>query len=134
MKREKHVLLFDSECPLCTFQSRSIAWLDWLGKVEMIPLNDPRTAEIAPDITREDLLEAIHCITPENEIHRGARAIRFLGMRIPLLLPVGLFLWIPGVIQIAEKVYAFVSKHRLFFSKIFGCKGACAIMPEKKES
>ncbi|MDF1741838.1 MAG: DUF393 domain-containing protein [Verrucomicrobiales bacterium] len=134
MKRAKHVLLFDSECPLCTFQSRSLAWMDWLGKVEMIPLNDPRTAEIAPDITREDLLEAIHCITPENEIHRGARAIRFLGMRIPLLLPVGLFLWIPGVIWIAEKVYAFVSKHRLFFSKIFGCKGACAIMPEKKES
>lgn len=132
MKREKHVLLFDSDCPLCTFQSRSLAWMDWLSKVEMIPLKDPRSAEIAPDITREDLQEAIHCITPENEIHRGARAIRFLAMRIPLLVPVGLFLWIPGVIWIAEKVYAFVSKHRLFFSKIFGCKGACAIMPEKK--
>ena len=134
MNREKHVLLFDSDCPLCTFQSRSLAWMDWLSKVEMVPLKDPRTAEIAPDITREDLQEAIHCITPENEIHRGARAIRFLAMRIPLLLPVGLFLWIPGVIWFAEKVYAFVSKHRLFFSKIFGCKGACAIMPEKKES
>lgn len=134
MKREKNVLLFDSDCPLCTFQSRSLAWMDWLGKVEMVPLKDPRTAEIAPDITREDLLEAIHCITPEDETHRGARAIRFLGMRIPLLVPVGLFLWIPGVIWIAEKAYAFVSKHRLFFSKIFGCKGACAIMPEKKES
>ncbi|MDA7921273.1 DUF393 domain-containing protein [Verrucomicrobiales bacterium] len=133
MKREKNVLLFDSDCPLCTFQSQSLAWMDWLGKVEMVPLKDPRTAEIAPDITREDLLEAIHCITPENEIHRGARAIRFLGLRIPLLVPVGLFLWIPGVIWIAEKVYAFVSRHRLFFSKIFGCKGACAIMPEKKK-
>ena len=133
MKREKNVLHFDSDCPLCTFQSQSLAWMDWLGKVEMVPLKDPRTAEIAPDITREDLLEAIHCITPENEIHRGARAIRFLGLRIPLLVPVGLFLWIPGVIWIAEKVYAFVSRHRLFFSKIFGCKGACAIMPEKKK-
>ena len=134
MKREKHVLLFDSDCPLCTFQSRSLAWMDWLNKIEMVPLKDPRTAEIAPGITREDLLEAIHCITPEGAIHRGARAIRFLGLRIPLLVPVGLFLWIPGVIWIAERVYAFVSKHRLFFSKIFGCKGACAIMPEKKES
>jgi len=134
MKRKKHVLLFDSDCPLCTFQSRSLAWMDWLGKVEMVPLKDPRTTEIAPGITREDLLEAIHCITPENEIHRGARAIRFLGLRIPLLVPVGLFLWIPGLIWIAEKVYAFVSRNRLFFSKIFGCKGACAIMPEKKES
>ncbi|MCG8601748.1 MAG: DUF393 domain-containing protein [Verrucomicrobiales bacterium] len=132
MKRDKHILLFDSDCPMCTFQSRTLSWLDWFNCVEMVPLKDERTKEIAPDITREDLLEAIHCITPEEEIHRGARAIRFLGMRIPLLIPVGLFLWIPGVIWIAEKVYAFVSRNRHFFSKIFGCKGACSIMPEKK--
>ena len=132
MKEKRHVLLFDSDCPLCTFQSRFLSWLDWCGVVEMVPLKDDRAAAIAPGITREDLLEAIHCITPEGEIHRGARAIRFLGMRIPLLVPTGLFLWIPGVIKIAEIVYAFVSKHRLFFSKIFGCKGACSILPEKR--
>tara|TARA_R110002096_G_scaffold126328_7_gene272981 strand:- start:3394 stop:3696 length:303 start_codon:yes stop_codon:yes gene_type:complete len=100
----------------------------------MVPLKDPRTESIAPDITREDLLEAIHCITPEGTIHRGARAFRFLGLRIPMLLPVGLFLWIPGVIWIAEKVYAFISRNRHFFSRIFGCKGACSIMPEKREN
>lgn len=133
MNRPKHILLFDSDCPMCTFQSRSLSWMDWLNKVEMVPLKDPRASEIAPEITREDLLEAIHCITPQDEIHRGARAIRFLGMRIPLLIPVGLFLWIPGVIWIAERVYAFVSRNRHFFSRIFGCKGACAILPEKKE-
>lgn len=128
----KHLLLYDSDCPLCTFQSRLLGWLDWFSVVEMVPLKDERAALVAPHLTREDLLEAIHCVTPDGTIHRGARAIRFLGMRIPLLLPVGLFLWIPGVIKIAEIVYAFVSKHRLFFSRIFGCKGACAILPEKR--
>jgi len=131
---DRHILLFDSDCPMCTFQSRLLSWMDWFDRVEMVPLNDPRTAEIAPDVTREDLLEAIHCVTPEGDIHRGARAIRFLGFRIPLLFPVGLFLWIPGVILIAERVYAFVSHHRQFFSRIFGCKGACTILPEKRES
>ncbi len=129
----KHILLFDSDCPLCTFQSRLLSWMDWRNVVEMVPLKEARAVDIAPDITREDLLEAIHCITPQGEIHRGARAIRFLGMRIPLLVPTGLLLWFPGVIRIAEIVYAFVSKHRLFFSRIFGCKGACAILPEKRE-
>lgn len=133
MTREKHILLFDSDCPLCTFQSRLLSWMDWFNVVEMVPLNDARAAAIAPGITREDLLEAIHCITPTGEIHRGARAIRFLGMRIPLLVPTGLFLWIPGVIKIAEIVYAFISKHRLVLSRLFGCKGACAILPEKRE-
>jgi predicted DCC family thiol-disulfide oxidoreductase YuxK len=128
----KNVLLFDSECPLCTFQSRLLSWLDWFHVVEMVPLKDERSAVLAPGITREDLLEAIHCITPSGRIHRGARAIRYLGLRIPLLVPTGLFLWVPGVIQIAEIVYRFVSKHRLFFSRIFGCKGACAILPERR--
>jgi predicted DCC family thiol-disulfide oxidoreductase YuxK len=134
MTREKHILLFDSDCPLCTFQSRLLSWMDWFHVVEMVPLKEARATEIAPDITREDLLEAIHCVTPKGDIHRGARAIRFLGMRIPLLIPVGLVLWIPGVIKIAEIVYAWVSRNRLFLSRIFGCKGACAILPEKRES
>jgi predicted DCC family thiol-disulfide oxidoreductase YuxK len=134
MKKTRHILLFDSDCPLCTFQSRLLSWMDWFNVVEMVPLNDARAAAIAPGITREDLLEAIHCITPTGEIHRGARAIRFLGMRIPLLVPTGLFLWIPGVIKIAEIVYAFISKHRLVLSRLFGCRGACSILPEKRES
>lgn len=128
----QHTVLYDSDCPLCTFQMKSLTWLDWLDKVRFLPIKDPKASKLAPGIEREDLLEAIHCVTPEGEIHRGARAIRFLGLRTPVLVPVSLVLWFPGVIWVAEAVYRFVSRHRLFFSKIFGCKGACAVMPERK--
>ena len=77
------------------------------------------------------MLEAIHCVAQDGKIYRGARALRFVGMRMPILVPMALFLWIPGVIFVAERVYDFVSARRLFFSRIFGCKGACAIMPER---
>ena len=130
--RSYHIVLYDSDCPLCTFQMKLLTWLDWLNKVRLVPIKDPLAAEVAPQLTREDLSEAIHCITPEGDIHRGARAFRFLGTRMPLLLPVGMFLWIPGVIWFAEIFYQWVSRNRLFFSRIFGCKGACAIMPERK--
>lgn len=126
-----HTVLYDRDCPLCTFQMKSLTWLDWLNKVEFLPIQEDAAAAKAPHLSRADLLEAIHCITPENAIHRGARAIRFLGMRMPLLVPVGLFLWIPGVIWIAEKFYMWISRNRLVLSKLFGCKGACAIMPER---
>lgn len=132
-KRQRHTLLYDSDCPLCTFQMRLLTWLDWFNTVDLRPINDPGAAAIAPHLTRADLQEAIHCITPEGKIHRGARALRFLGMRMPLLLPMGLFLWLPGVIFIAEKVYMWISRNRLLLSKLFGCKGACAIMPERKK-
>jgi predicted DCC family thiol-disulfide oxidoreductase YuxK len=126
------MVLYDSDCPLCVFQMKVLTWLDWFHVLALVPLSDPRSQEIAPQITREDLLEAIHCVTPEGRIYRGARAIRFVGIRMPLLVPVALFLWIPGVIQIAEIVYKWVSKNRLILSRVFGCKDACAIMPARK--
>lgn len=128
----QHVILYDGECPMCIFQMKVLSWLDWSHALALVPLSDPRAQEIAPQLTREDLLEAIHCVTPEGRVYRGARAIRFVGMRLPLLVPVALFLWIPGVIQIAEIVYQWVSRNRLLFSKMFGCKDACAILPARK--
>lgn len=133
--RARHLVLYDDGCPLCTFQMKTLTWLDWRNALDFVPVSDPRAQAAAPDITRENLLEAIHCVATDGRIHRGARCIRFVGMRLPLLVPVALFLWIPGVIFIAERIYMFISRNRLFFSKIFGCKGACAIMParERKE-
>jgi predicted DCC family thiol-disulfide oxidoreductase YuxK len=128
----KHIILYDGECPMCVFQMKVLSWLDWFGVLALMPLSDPHAQEIAPQLTREDLLEAIHCVTPQGRIYRGARAIRFVGMRLPLLVPVALFLWIPGIIQIAEIVYQWVSRNRLLLSRVFGCKDACALLPAKK--
>ena len=129
--QEINTVLYDSDCPLCTFQMKSLTWMDWFNHVRFMPINDPRAAAMAPGLSREDLMEAIHCIAGDGKIHRGARCIRYLGMRMPLLIPLALFLWIPGVIWIAEKVYMWISRNRLVLSRLFGCKGACAIMPEK---
>jgi len=97
-----------------------------------VPLSDARAQEIAPTLTREDLQEAIHCVTPQGRIYRGARAIRFVGMRLPLLIPIALFLWIPGIIYIAEIIYQWISRNRLLLSRVFGCKDACSILPAKR--
>ena len=126
-----HIVLYDDECPLCTFQMKMLSWLDWRNQLALLPLSDPKAAEIAPQLTREDLLEAIHCVTPEGRIYRGARALRFVGMRLPLLIPMALFLWIPGVIWFAEIAYQGISRNRHLLSKIFGCKDACAILPKR---
>jgi len=128
----QHIILYDGDCPMCVFQMKMLSWLDWFGVLALVPLSDARAQEIAPQLTREDLLEAIHCVTPQGRIYRGARALRFVGMRLPLLIPVALFLWIPGVILIAEIVYQWVSRNRHLLSRVFGCKDACAILPAKK--
>jgi predicted DCC family thiol-disulfide oxidoreductase YuxK len=128
----KHIVLYDDGCPMCTFQMRGLTWLDWLNVIRLMPLSDSGAAALAGGLTREDLLEAIHCVTPAGRIYRGARAIRFLGMRIPLLIPLSLVMWVPGVIWIAEMVYGVVSRHRQLLSRVLGCREACAIMPVRE--
>jgi predicted DCC family thiol-disulfide oxidoreductase YuxK len=133
-KPETNYVLYDGECSFCTFQMRVITWLDWFNTVTLLPISHPRAAEIAPNIRHEALLEAIHCVTKDGRIHRGARCIRFLSLRMPLAVPLALFLWIPGIIWIAERVYSWVSRNRYLLSRLFGCKEACAIMPGRRRS
>ena len=128
----KHALLYDDGCPLCIFQMRVLTWLDWLNKLALIPLTDPRAQKAAPQLDREQLLAAMHCVTKDGRIYKGARCIRFVGMRLPLLVPLAILLWVPGVIWIAEKVYNLIARNRLVLSRLFGCKEACSILPARK--
>ena len=131
-RRPPNLLLYDDGCPLCTFQMRVVTWLDWFHQVGLRPISDPEAVSLAPGLTPAALSEAVHCVTPAGRVYRGARAIRFIGMRLPLAVPVALFLWLPGVIWVAERVYQWVSRNRLLLSRWFGCREACAILPARR--
>ena len=53
---------------------------------------------------------------------------------MPLLVPLALVLWLPGVICVAEKIYQWISRNRHYLSRIFGCKDACAILPARRRA
>ena len=132
--RATHIVLYDDSCPLCTFQMRVVSWLDWFNVVSLLPISHPGAAEFAPSVTREALLEAIHCVAKDGQIYRGARCLRFIGLRMPLGAPLALVLWIPGVIWFAERIYQWISRNRYLLSRLFGCKEACAIMPMRRRA
>ena len=127
-----HLVLYDDECSLCTFQMKMLTWLDWGRVLSLVPISHERATAVAPQLTREQLLEAIHCVTRAGQIHRGARCLRFVGLRLPLMVPLALVLWLPGVIWIAERIYQWISRNRHLLSRLFGCKGACAILPTRR--
>ena len=133
-ERKTHIVLYDSDCSLCTFQMKLLTWLDWCNALSLLPISDPSAAEMVPQLTREELLEAIHCVSRQGHLYRAARCLRFVGMRLPLLIPLALILWIPGVIGLAEKAYARLSRNRHLLSRVFGCKEACAILPARRRA
>ena len=133
-EQKKHSILYDDECWMCTFQMRMLTWLDWCDVARLVPASDPECIKLAPRLTRESLMEAIHCVGADGSVLRGARALRFIGLRMPLLVPMALVLWVPGIIWIAEGIYVCVSRNRHLISKVFGCKGACDILPQRQRA
>ena len=111
---------------------RLLTWLDWRSIMRVMPLSDPASRALLPSFAEEDLRAAIHCAAPGGAILRGARAIRHLCLRMPALVPVALFMWAPGVIYVAERVYAVISRNRQVLGRWFGCEQACAYLPPRR--
>ncbi|MEO6181689.1 MAG: DUF393 domain-containing protein [Verrucomicrobiota bacterium] len=136
MKRDEaiNIVLYDDQCPLCVSQTQMMRRLDWFNAFRFQGISDPHSLELVPNVKREDLSAAIHCVTKDGKIFRAARCFRFLAMRIPLLIPLALLLWIPGMIWIAEKIYTRIARNRHFLSRFFGCTEACASSNEFRKN
>ena len=79
VKSDRHIVLYDGDCAMCTFQKRCLTWMDWCDVVSFVPISEAQEKGLAPTLSREDLLEAIHCLALDGRIHRGARCIRLSG-------------------------------------------------------
>ena len=130
MKSPKLLVLYDDGCPLCRLQVRWLRRLDWVHAIAFAPLSDERAIHATnPHLEREQLLESIHCVEPDGTVHRGARCLRRLSLRIPLLAPLALLLWLPGAMPLAEAAYRRVSQNRHRLSRWLGCDNTCGIPP-----
>ena len=134
MSNARHLLFFDSDCPFCQLQIRLLSKLDWFNKVEFTPLKEFSESLSGVHIEENELNQAIHCVTPEKTIFKGPQAIRFLGMRMPLLIPMSLLMWLPGMMFFAENIYNAISKNRYFISKFIGCKDSCVVDDSKNKN
>ena len=138
MSNFRHILFYDSDCPFCQFQVRALARMDWFNKVDFVPSKNFHQLRLGVHIDDDDLNQAIHCVTPNKAVYRGARAIRFLGFRMPLLVPLALFMWFPGMIFVSDKIYwigsIFLSLSTIFISTDISssCKtlSDCNIVPD----
>ncbi len=129
MKAANNLVLYDDQCSLCVVQMRALKRIDWCNAISLVRMSSPRVAEIVPGLSREQLLEAIRCVAKDGRIYSGARCFRYLAMRIPLLIPLALILWLPSVIWVADKIYRRISRNRYLFSRLLGCREVCAVKP-----
>lgn len=110
MPRGVHRIFYDDTCAFCTRQMRRVRALDWLGRFRLVPRSgaEARAAGLAPDA----LATAIHCVTAHGRVLRGAACLRFVGLRLPVLAPLAVLLWLPGALALAERAYTWISRRR----------------------
>ena len=117
-----NIVIYDDGCAFCRSQVKLLRKLDWFDAFRFEGISEPRAMELVPNLNRGDLEAAIHCVTKDGKVYRAARCFRFIAMRIPLLVPLAILMWIPGMLRIAEKVYARIARNRHSLSRFFHCK------------
>ena len=132
MDRQMNQLIYDDECGFCRAQVRQLRALDWFRTIEFHAASDPKALTLAPGLTREGLMAAMHAISPAGSVFRGARAFRQIGLSIPCFAPLALLMWVPGVVWFADRVYERIARNRYFLSRFVGCDEVCALPATSK--
>jgi len=103
------ILIYDDQCAFCRRWVRRLKRWDRADAIVLLPLADPE----APLVARRDtaaLRRAAHLVRPDGTVFAGAAAARELFGFLPLGWILRAAMRIPGVLPVAEMVYAWIAR------------------------
>lgn len=113
-----YFLIYDDSCPLCIKATRQVQKLDDLGVVTLVPLSTSDVPSGRGALSPKRMASQMHLVCSDGRVWAGADAVARLASVCPRSRPLGRFLLLPGVRQIARLVYGRVARHRLRFSQL----------------
>lgn len=116
----KPLLVYDGECNFCKYWATR--WKKAAeGRVEFTPLQDRHLEIQFPEIPHSEFERAIHFIDDDGAVYSGAEAVfRCRGKNLRQQLLLRFYIRSHLFAKISEFVYHCVSRHRAFFSWIWG--------------
>lgn len=124
------VVIFDGHCKFCTSQVKKLARWDGSGRrLAFLSLHDPEVARRYPDLTYDQLMDAMYVVDRAGHRHGGAEAFRFLTTRLPRLYWLAPLMHIPFMMPLWRWGYKQVAKRRYLMGKTADAcdDGACKI-------
>jgi predicted DCC family thiol-disulfide oxidoreductase YuxK len=112
---ERHAvyyLLYDEDCSLCVRFQAGVKKRDKWDRIETVGFMDPRIAELAPGLSREELVNDFHLVLPDGRILSGSRAMPVLLSLLPKWNLVGWLLFLPVARGLSDRIYLWISKRR----------------------
>jgi len=105
----KPIIVYDNRCLFCINIKNKVDKLDKNKRLKWVGIDDFDCKKYK--LKKKDLLEEMYLIADEK-IYKGYYSWKQIAKRIPLLFPLYILSFIPGVDFIGDKVYEFISKHR----------------------
>jgi predicted DCC family thiol-disulfide oxidoreductase YuxK len=112
IQSSRYTLLYDGACRICTGQIATVAAYNDADLIEILDLRSPEVRERFPQITPEAAQRELHLVAPDGSLYRGAEAVRETLLRLPSLRGLGEVMRLPGVIELARPIYAFIAANR----------------------
>jgi predicted DCC family thiol-disulfide oxidoreductase YuxK len=107
------IFYYDSECPLCIRTKIIITHLDWFNKIGFKTVQfDAAENQYLKNIEQTVLLDDIYSVDTKGKIYSGVNTYIQVLKRIFYLFPLAILLQLPGIYQIAKKIYVFIAKNR----------------------
>jgi predicted DCC family thiol-disulfide oxidoreductase YuxK len=98
--------------------------LDWFDCFTLVPIAQLFKSSLPEALRGKDVQAAMHVLTADGRVFSGARAVRFIGLRLPLMTLPAVALYLPGMLPFATFVYRWVSAHRHPLSRWFDARHA----------
>ncbi len=127
------VLLYDGNCQFCLGSIQKLKVMDIFNTLNYVDLHTVEDFKaMHPELTKEMALSRLHLILPDGKIYKGFGVFQRLSLLMPMLYPLSLLFYFPGMSFIGECFYQLVAKNRYLFHFSRRCKdNACHIRISK---
>lgn len=108
----KYTVFYDAECPLCSSVKVVIQKLDWVHKMNWIPVQKIKKDGHYSFLLNRDIYDKIHMISDNGILYAGIYTVRKLLTLLPVTFPVSWVLYLPYMDKIFGSLYMWISKNR----------------------
>ena len=109
-------LIYDDSCPICLGAIEKLKKLDRADLIILTPLS---RAELPAEFVlpaKEELIEQMYLYSPDNEVFKGADAVRQILSIFPQSRLLGWLISLPILKQLSRICYGIIAKNRMKIS------------------
>ncbi|MEW9503013.1 thiol-disulfide oxidoreductase DCC family protein [Jeotgalibacillus marinus] len=112
MKRDKLIVYYDSDCPLCTKVKNKWSKIDIFNNLEFYSFRNLNVSESLP-IEQNKLEKEIYSQIKGKQVYfHGLDTLIEMNKRIPMICITVPFLWFSKKLGVGQKIYQYVADNR----------------------